>query len=579
MVGNESSHNVRMAVKNNKVFVYNDGEKIDFYGLGELRVNDRIVSGNIVINKNDDVIYKPQVKIGERKCIISFNKDKTEAYVTTKYTKNKETYLKVNEKESIITLTEDFQETDFPELLSEEEINTHLYQANIVFGIKNDSIKSMLNKMDNSEVCIAKGIEPINGVDDKVIVLAGGKQRKVDVDSLESVNYREVYVINSVAAGDKIGEIQRGISGVDGKSVLGKSIPRRKKKRIEVKASSGCEDKNDKFYATIDGQPEYKGGYFTVNPLLTVETDVDIKIGNLKFTGDLDIKGTVKEGMKIVATGSISIAKGIYRSEVVANRNIVARGNITASTIRAGSEDVSIINKLDNISQLIEDLESLYKNIGYIKEKKLVKAGVCDNDIIRALLDTKFRSITKNCENIVELYKEDKGNSTVKLIKDRLLGYGISNITNAFELVTLAQNIKNEKEILKQEVGETYDINISFAHECNCSASGSIYIEDKGVVSCDLFAGEEIIFNNDKSVCRGGHLKSGKIIRANIVGSQNGGITILEVLKNGRIFINTCYKNTIIVVGTKRYVCDNDLRLVEAYIDNKGELIIDKLIL
>ncbi|MEG0296285.1 MAG: FapA family protein [Clostridium sp.] len=579
MVGMGSSHNVRVAIRNNRIHISNNEEKIIFYGLGELRVNDKIVKGNVTINNTDYVIYKPNVKIGERKCIISFNTQKTEAYLTTKYTKNKETYLKVDEKENVITIVDEFKETDFPELLSREEINMYMYQANIVYGIKNDVIESVLDNRENEGVCIAKGMNPIDGIDDKVIVLAGGKQRRVDVNSLERINYREMYVINSVKASDKIGEIQRGITGVDGRNVLGKPIPRRQKKRIEVKASSGCENKNDKFYATIDGQPQYKGGYFTVNPLLTVESDVDIKIGNLNFTGDLHIKGEVKEGMKILATGSISIAKGIYRSEIVANGNVVASGNVTASTIRAGSEDVSIINKLENISQLIEGLEGLYKNVGYIKEKKLVKAGVCDNDIIRALLDTKYKGMSKNCENIVELYKESKENSTVKLIQDKLLGYGISNITNAFELLNLAEDIKNEREILRQEVGETYDINISFAHECNCKASGSIYVEEKGVVSCDIFAGKEIIFNNDESVCRGGHLKAGKLIRANIVGSQNGGITILEVLKSGRIFINTCYKNTIIVVGSKRYVCENDLRLVEAYIDNKGELIIDKLIL
>lgn len=66
------------------------------------------------------------------------------------------------------------------------------------------------------------------------------------------------------------------------------------------------EDKT-KLLADIDGEVVYEGNKFNVKNLLTINHDVDNSIGNIDFTGDILIKGDVREGYSVKAEGDVTI--------------------------------------------------------------------------------------------------------------------------------------------------------------------------------------------------------------------------------------------------------------------------------
>ena len=59
--------------------------------------------------------------------------------------------------------------------------------------------------------------------------------------------------------------------------------------------------------ATIPGRPVLEKGVVSVAPVLTIPGDVDADTGNIRFDGDVIIRGSVREGLKVVAGRDIII--------------------------------------------------------------------------------------------------------------------------------------------------------------------------------------------------------------------------------------------------------------------------------
>lgn len=123
-------------------------------------------------------------------------------------------------------------------------------------------------------------------------------------------------------------------------------------------------------------------------------------------------------------------------------------------------------------------------------------------------------------------------------------------------------------------------ITLSYCQEASIQSSGDILINGKGLYSTDMYAVRSIKFLNKQSVCRGGVLKDGESINASVVGSEAGAQTVLEVFgKKGIVTIEKAFSNTLIIINNKRYLVTESCRNVKAYIDNKGELAVEKLLL
>ena len=80
-------------------------------------------------------------------------------------------------------------------------------------------------------------------------------------------------------------------------------------------------------------------------------------------------------------------------------------------------------------------------------------------------------------------------------------------------------------------------------------------------------------------MARGGILKAGKDIKARIVGSIAGVTTTLIVPEDGVISADIAYQNSKFIIGSKQYLLQKSSKEVKAYMNNKGEIVVDKFIL
>ena len=155
-----------------------------------------------------------------------------------------------------------------------------------------------------------------------------------------------------------------------------------------------------------------------------------------------------------------------------------------------------------------------------------------------------------------------------------------TNINSIKELRNFVISLLEEIQYLEEYMANMSSITLSYCQEASIQSSGDILINGKGLYSTDMYAVRSIKFLNKQSVCRGGVLKAGEFINASVVGSEAGTHNVLEVFgKKGIVTIEKAYSNTLIIINNKRYLVTEPCRNVKCYIDNKGELAVEKLVL
>lgn len=174
----------------------------------------------------------------------------------------------------------------------------------------------------------------------------------------------------------------------------------------------------------------------------------------------------------------------------------------------------------------------------------------------------------------------DKNSQVSKFIKEKLLPMSRTNINSIKELRNFVISLLEEIQYLEEYMANMSSITLSYCQEASIQSSGDILINGKGLYSTDMYAVRSIKFLNKQSVCRGGVLKAGEFINASVVGSEAGANNVLEVFgKKGIVTIEKAYSNTLIIINNKRYLVTEPCRNVKCYIDNKGELAVEKLVL
>ncbi|MBS5951639.1 MAG: DUF342 domain-containing protein, partial [Clostridium sp.] len=139
--------------------------------------------------------------------------------------------------------------------------------------------------------------------------------------------------------------------------------------------------------------------------------------------------------------------------------------------------------------------------------------------------------------------------------------------------------VKEELDELERDSIVLSDLTIEYAQESTINVLGNIHIIGKGLFTTTLDASDSIVFDYENSVCRGGYLKAGKLIKASTIGSEAGVITSLEVEKSGEIYVNIAYHNTTFIIGNKKYILDKPSKNIHVYVEKDGSLAVDKLLL
>lgn len=212
------------------------------------------------------------------------------------------------------------------------QVEQALQEKGVVNGIKTDAIKAALKGGDVADHIIAQGLLPEPGTDAQFqSLLPEMRERKPQEDEHGNVDYRELGGIIVVKQGTPLMRRIPPTAGKNGQDVTGQVLMPKAGKDVQFASRlQGAQldpSDNNLLLAAITGQPKIVPNGVTVDPTISVKI-VDISTGNMSFDGAIIIKGDVKEGMKVHASGDVMVGGTVEAAEIEAGGNVVIKGGV-----------------------------------------------------------------------------------------------------------------------------------------------------------------------------------------------------------------------------------------------------------
>lgn len=547
------------------IFVIIDGAQV----FGKKEVNS---SMNIKYQFNE--VEKPQ-----RRLNIDVTSDNLEVYVDITYINKNKFKIKDAPKSNEIFLKAEVLKQENSPAYTENELKNELSKNKIVYGILDENIKKCTSGKDISKMLVAKGIKVENDGDDVIEFKVNmNETSKFKENENGNIDFKSIGFVNAITAGSVIAVMHKGIEGTNGKDVYGKEVKKKAGKRLNITCDSSCKIEDNKVIALKNGKVSFKGNKFFIVDVYDVNSDVDLKTGNIKFVGAVNVNGNVFEGMKVESGNDIIIGQNVESAIIKAGGNITIGKNAILSEIYSGGEDVEVLSKIEILDNLRKSIAELIEAVYQIKKYNNKNKFSSDGEVVKILIESKFKNITKMCKNYIMLV-HNVNDKFQKLFIEKLIGIAPLRIKNVSELGDIAKEAEEEVDNLKSILSIPSDINISYCQECKIESSGNIYVTGKGEYISNITANNSIEFLNKNAVARGGQLKAKNQIKCGVVGSIGGVITRVCVDTKGHIYSEIAYPNTVFAVGNKEFTIDNPSKNIHVYVDHKDDLIVDKLLL
>lgn len=243
-------------------------------------------------------------------------------------------------------------------------------EKGIVYGIRKKAINTVIQeKIYDQKVILAKGKDVIHGKDASIIYSFQTEKKpttKSKENEEKSVDFKELNWISNIAAEEILASKVPAVAGIEGIDIYGKTIAAKEPKDISLVAGKNTYVTDDGMYlkSKIDGQVIQKGKSITVEPILTINGNVDYSTGNIDFLGSVIVKGNVVAGF------SVKSGKDIIVEGLVEDSELIAQGQIIVTNGILGNEEfVNTIFAKESIkAQFIQHMK--IKTDGFVEVPK-----------------------------------------------------------------------------------------------------------------------------------------------------------------------------------------------------------------
>lgn len=192
-----------------------------------------------------------------------------------------------------------------------DTLENMLAQEGIVYGIDRNMLSSLCQEiLFDTELIVAVGKEPMEGINGYYEYhFSQDFSKKPTIRPDGSADFLSIKVIEVVHEGDLIATYHPAVMGMPGMNVRGKEIEPRMMRDMPPIGGRGFHRSDDNlyYYADMDGKIVLKNNRINISPVYEIDQDADMSIGNIDFKGDVVIHGGVKNGIRIHATGSITV--------------------------------------------------------------------------------------------------------------------------------------------------------------------------------------------------------------------------------------------------------------------------------
>ncbi|MEY2666433.1 MAG: hypothetical protein RLZZ384_604 [Pseudomonadota bacterium] len=250
-----------------------------------------------------------------------------------------------------------------------------------------EKIEALLAKGACTDVIIAEGLRPVDGIDAQFKSMMPNSQsdRKPKIDENGMADYRELGDIPVVYKDAVVMQRTPPIEGKKGCDIFGEVIlPKVGADTPFSKDMTGVyvnpEDENQ-LLSSVTGQPVAVPNGMTVSPILTLKK-VDFSTGNIRFDGAVVIKGDVTEGMNVYALEDVVIDGSVINASVKSMGSLNIKGGVTGNSELFANADINIKNGAQGAQDQTEEEKAT--NTGKIVARNSVIIGFAENFHIEA---------------------------------------------------------------------------------------------------------------------------------------------------------------------------------------------------
>lgn len=355
------------------------------------------------------------------------------------------------------------------------EILEKIEAEGIVYGVKEEKF---LEEFDSSQLLnkfeIAKG-EPATPGDNAELEFefdTESDSNKVKINEEGQADFYNLGRIVNVQEGEVLVRKEPATEGIPGKNIKGEKIEPQPGEDISLPVGKNVEVVEDeeglRLIAKMEGQASYDGSKVNVDDTHEVNGDVDLSTGNIDFSGNVIVRGDVKEGMEINAKGSVEVKGSVYEADIKSGGQIIinkgfigspskgvldAEGNIEVKFIENGK--VKTQNDLLVQDAIIHSDIDVGKTIDVEKGKGLISGGTvrAGEEIVAKVIGSNLATSTTVAVGITPELRDEYYEVSEKLEEmQEDLNETVKNINLLKKVKEKQDGLEERKEMLLNQL-------------------------------------------------------------------------------------------------------------------------------
>ncbi len=223
-------------------------------------------------------------------------------------------------------------------------VNTILAGASVTHGIDADAVRAFAERLHDPAFagsCVAaRATLPVPGRDGSLELcflpgLLPGQRIAHD-----AIDYRERSFLHPAAEGERIAIVHAAVAGTPGRDCLGRAIAAPPVRELTLRAGAGVRRDADGTITSVrDGCVTWTRDAIDVVPLFVLKGDVNLRTGNLRTHGSLQVAGDVTEGFAVEVENDVDVQGGTFGGAITAGGNVrIALGAQQGSRVDAGGD-------------------------------------------------------------------------------------------------------------------------------------------------------------------------------------------------------------------------------------------------
>lgn len=223
--------------------------------------------------------------------------------------------------------------------IDQEHFLEDMRYEGIVSGIDQAAITELIDSKDYLHIIqIARGEYPEDGIDGRLEELFQRRYAQTPEldkeDMLQGHDFRKKNLIQTIREGEILCRITPPIPAKNGFDVSGSTLYGKEGLAVRMPQGKYTSISEDGLVlrSDISGIVVMDNDNFSIQSQRVLEQDINASVGNLRFDGDIYIRGNVEDGVTIEATGNVMIVGDVRSGKIISGGTICIQGDVKGTS-------------------------------------------------------------------------------------------------------------------------------------------------------------------------------------------------------------------------------------------------------